>query len=205
MLNQYLSIFRSAVLAGLAISLGGIVYLKTNSDLTGAIMFSFGLLTVVHYRLMLYTGKAGFFKMKPKNSDTTSLDELFVPVLIGNAVGCLIAGAMCWISLSDVMSNAQALVEKRLDAGFLVNFILAIPCGFIMTTAVEFGKNEKFLPLLFGVPLFIVCGFRHSIADAFYYCASGLFSMELFLNWIFIVLGNFVGCNIYRVVMHKLI
>ena len=147
MLNQYLSIFRSAVLAGLAISLGGIVYLKTNSDLTGAIMFSFGLLTVVHYRLMLYTGKAGF----------------------------------------------------------LINFILAIPCGFIMTTAVEFGKNEKFLPLLFGVPLFIVCGFRHSIADAFYYCASGLFSMELFWNWIFIVLGNFVGCNIYRVVMYKLI
>lgn len=201
-MKNFFSFLRSAILAGIAISLGGMVYLKTNSDLTGAIMFSFGLLTVVHYGLHLYTGKAGFFTMK-KIYLSTTLDELFFPVLIGNAIGCLIMGMLCWESCPDIVTNAQALVGKRLDAGLLVNFLMAIPCGFIMTTAVQFGREKQFLPLLFGVPLFIVCGFRHSIADAFYYCAAGLWSLDLLWAWLVIVAGNFVGCNVYRVVMYK--
>ena len=209
-MKHLLFILRSAILAGIAISLGGMVYLKTNSDLTGAVMFSFGLLTVVHYGLHLYTGKAGFFERLCKHYVTgsgvptsTSFVDLMLPILIGNAIGCLVMGMLCWESCPDIVTNAQALVGKRLDAGLLVNFLMAIPCGFIMTTAVEFGRNKQFLPLLFGVPLFIVCGFRHSIADAFYYCAAELWSLELLWTWLIIVAGNFVGCNMYRVVMFK--
>ena len=210
-MKRFFDIFRSAVLAGIAISLGGMVYLKTGSELSGAIMFSFGLLTVVHYGMHLYTGKAGFFAglftpktlFKSGNVDikaTTSLADLLLPVLIGNAVGCLICGMLCWQSAPDIVTNAQTLVGGRLNSGLLNNFLMAIPCGFIMTTAVTFGRDGKYLPLLFGVPLFIVCGFRHSIADAFYYSAAGLWSYDLLLTWLVIVAGNFVGCNLYRVV-----
>jgi formate/nitrite transporter FocA (FNT family) len=210
-MKRFFDIFRSAVLAGIAISLGGMVYLKTGSELSGAIMFSFGLLTVVHYGMHLYTGKAGFFAglfapktlFKSGNVDikaTTSLADLLLPVLIGNAVGCLICGMLCWQSAPDIVTNAQALVNGRLTSGLLNNFLLAIPCGFIMTTAVTFGRDGKYLPLLFGVPLFIVCGFRHSIADAFYYSAASLWSYDLLWTWLVIVAGNFVGCNLYRVV-----
>ena len=210
-MKRFFDIFRSAVLAGIAISLGGMVYLKTGSELSGAIMFSFGLLTVVHYGMHLYTGKAGFFAglfapktlFKSSNVDikaTTSLADLLLPVLIGNAVGCLICSMLCWQSAPDIVTNAQALVGGRLTSGLLNNFLLAIPCGFIMTTAVTFGRDGKYLPLLFGVPLFIVCGFRHSIADAFHYSASGLWSYDLLWTWLVIVAGNFVGCNLYRIV-----
>ena len=186
--------FRKAILAGLAIGLGGYVFL-TLGGIAGAVLFSFGLLTVVHYSLALYTGKAGYF------DSWKSVGVLFAVILTGNVIGCFLTSLVAWPPLcgSDaVQLAAQSIVEKRLASGHLANFVMAIPCGFIMTTAVEFGRKDKFLPLLLGVPLFIMCGFRHSIADAFYYLSACVFSFELLIIWILIVIGNFIGCNLYR-------
>jgi formate/nitrite transporter FocA (FNT family) len=75
-----------------------------------------------------------------------------------------------------------------------------------MTTAVEFARKGKMLPLVLGVPVFILCGFAHSIADAFYFLVS---PAEQVLNgsvlavYLSEVLGNFVGCNLYRWVIAK--
>ena len=55
-----IEIFKSSILAGMFISLGCIVNLTVGGYL-GAILFSFGLLSVVHYKLKLYTGTIGFF------------------------------------------------------------------------------------------------------------------------------------------------
>ena len=49
-----IEIFKSSILAGMFISLGCIVNLTVGGYL-GAILFSFGLLSVVHYKLKLYT------------------------------------------------------------------------------------------------------------------------------------------------------
>jgi formate/nitrite transporter FocA (FNT family) len=57
------------------------------------------------------------------------------------------------------------------------------------------------LPLVFGVPVFILCGFAHSIADAFYFLLSPtdqLLQTEVLVVYLSEVLGNFVGCNLYR-------
>jgi formate/nitrite transporter FocA (FNT family) len=75
-----------------------------------------------------------------------------------------------------------------------------------MTTAVKFARQGQWLPLLFGVPLFIICGFPHSIADAFYYLAvPGAFlaanAGKVLLVYVMIVLGNFVGCNLTRFIL----
>ena len=70
-----------------------------------------------------------------------------------------------------------------------------------MTTAVEFARKGKMLPLLLGVPVFILCGFAHSIADAFYFLVSPTEQMlqtEVLVVYVSEVLGNFVGCNLYR-------
>ena len=70
-----------------------------------------------------------------------------------------------------------------------------------MTTAVEFARKGKMLPLLLGVPVFILCGFVHSIADAFYFLISPsaqLLQADVLIVYVFEVLGNFVGCNLYR-------
>lgn len=87
--------------------------------------------------------------------------------------------------------------------GPLKGFVLAIGCGFIMTTAVTFARQGKNLPLFFGVPLFIMCGFPHCVADAFYYCCASADYITsnigaIIAFYLSIVAGNFVGCNLYR-------
>ena len=52
-------IIKSSILAGICIGIAGFGYLAEKS-IIGAVLFAFGLLTVVHYKLKLYTGTAGF-------------------------------------------------------------------------------------------------------------------------------------------------
>ena len=184
--------FPLAILAGLCIAIGGTVNLRVGG-VAGAVLFAFGLTTVVYYGLKLYTGTAGFIR---RHGDWGML----AIVLLGNIVGCLLSALMIRYAQPDCVEKAGAILAGRLDKGAWACFLLAIGCGFIMTTAVTFGRDGKYLPLLFGVPLFIICGFRHSIADAFYYSAAGLWSYDLLWTWLVIVAGNFVGCNLYRVV-----
>ena len=189
---KFFSILKSAILAGCAIGLGGYVYL-TVGGLAGAVLFSFGLLTVCYYQLHLFTGKSGFYTKG-------NILYLFSAVLFGNAIGCYLVSL---VASPAVVEASAALVAGRLASGNLTNFLMAIPCGFIMTTAVtavkpDSNNHRNYLPILYGVPLFIMCGFRHSIADAFYYLASGTYSVELLITWLWIVLGNYIGCNFYR-------
>lgn len=188
-------LFRSSLLAGICIGIAGFGYLAEKS-IIGAVTFSFGLLTVVHYGLKLYTGTAGFIQKG-------QLGELFF-ILFGNLIGCLLVGLMVRCSPMPLQDVAQKILEGRLSMGPLKGGILAIGCGFIMTTAVTFARKEKNLPLLFGVPLFILCGFPHCVADAFYYMcvpveyiAANWFDVIIF--YLAIVLGNFIGCNLYRI------
>lgn len=194
-------IFKSSILAGICIAMGGTVFMKVG-DLWGAILFSFGLLTVVHYGLKLYTGTAGFFKP----SEPVEWVELIF-IIVGNAIGCILFSVLVHQALPDLVPISQAIVEKRLSTGRLNCFLLAICCGFIMTTAVQFGRKNHFLPLLFGVPLFIMCGFTHSIADAFYFINSATaetpITGHLMSLWFGEILGNFVGCNLYRMMYIK--
>lgn len=194
-------IFRSSILAGICISMGGTVFMKVGG-LWGAILFSFGLLTVVHYSLKLYTGTAGFFKA----SDPYGWTEL-VTIIFGNVIGCFLFAILVHSALPDLVPISQSIVEKRIAAGRFNCFLLAICCGFIMTTAVQFGRKNHFLPLLFGVPLFIMCGFTHSIADAFYFLNSVTLETpvtgHLTSLWAGEIFGNFIGCNLYRMLQLK--
>lgn len=188
-------LFRSSLLAGICIGIAGFGYLAEKS-IIGAVTFSFGLLTVVHYGLKLYTGTAGFIQKG-------QLGELFF-ILFGNLMGCLLVGLMVRCSPMPLQDVAQKILEGRLSMGPLKGGTLAIGCGFIMTTAVTFARKEKNLPLLFGVPLFILCGFPHCVADAFYYmCVPVEYIaanwLDVIIFYLAIVLGNFIGCNLYRI------
>ena len=199
-------LLRSSIFAGIAIGTAGFGFLasgvqaETYGPLIGAVLFCFGLLTVVGYRLKLYTGTAGFIK---KNEVGT----LFL-ILLGNIIGCLCAALLARVSPMAIQESAQKILELRLRTGALKCGLLGIGCGFIMTTAVQFARQKSFMPLLFGVPLFIVCGFTHCVADAFYYlCVPLAFWKANFLAiiavYVCIVLGNLIGCNLYRIVLSK--
>lgn len=191
-----LQILKSSILAGFCIGIAGFGYLAEKS-IVGAVLFAFGLLTVVHYKLKLYTGTAGFIK---KNE----VGNLFF-ILFGNLIGCLIVALIARCSPMPLQETAQKVLEGRLACGPLKGGVLAIGCGFIMTTAVTFARKDKNLPLLFGVPLFIMCGFPHCVADAFYYMTVPFEFIQnnivdVLIFYVSIVAGNFVGCNLFRAI-----
>ena len=63
-----------------------------------------------------------------------------------------------------------------------------------MYTAVEIFKEKKTpLGIIFCIPVFILCGFEHSIADMFYFGASGIFTAKILTFELAAVLGNTVG------------
>ena len=191
------NLIHSAIMAGICIGIAGFGYLAVGG-IVGAVTFAFGLLAVVHYRLKLYTGTAGFF----------AKGELLqlCTILAMNIVGGLRVALMARMSPMPLQEAAQHILAGRLNAGIVQSGVLAIGCGFIMTTAVKWGREGKFLPLLFGVPLFIICGFPHCIADAFYYLCVPLDYLtanagQVLLLYAAIVLGNFIGCNLYRLLL----
>ena len=201
-----IKLLRSSIFAGIAIGTAGFGFLasgvqtETYGPLVGAVLFCFGLLTVIGYRLRLYTGTAGFIN---KNEVGT----LFM-ILLGNIIGCFFSSLLARVSPMDIQGAAQKILELRLRTGALRCGLLGIGCGVMMTTAVRFAREKNFLPLLFAVPLFIVCGFTHCVADAFYYCCVPLSFWKLHLWEILgvygcIVLGNLIGCNLYRIVLAK--
>ena len=194
-------LLRSSIFAGIAIGTAGFGFLAsgvqsdTYGSLAGAVLFSFGLLTVVGYKLKLYTGTAGFIM---KNE----IGNLFL-ILLGNIAGCLLMALLSRVSPMDIQAAAQNILEARLRTG-------ALRCGLlgIMTTAVQFARQKQYLPLLFGVPLFIMCGFTHCVADAFYYlCVPLAFwkahALQILAVYACIVIGNLIGCNLYRIVLAK--
>lgn len=197
-------LIRSSILAGIAIGCGGFGFLASGIQseayglLFGAVLFCFGLMTVVSYKLALYTGTAGFIKKNEVG--------MLLTVLGGNIVGCIIMGLMSRMSPMDLQTAAANVLKVRLDLGPVRCGLLGIPCGFMMTTAVTFARKQQYLPLLLAVPLFIVCGFTHCIADAFTYsCVPFAFlkanALHVLVVYVSIVLGNFVGCNLYRIVI----
>lgn len=188
---------RSAFMSGVFVGIAGFGYLATR-DIVGSVLFAFALLGVVHYKLKLYTGSAGF--VVPRELGQLAL------ILVGNILGCLAVALLARASAMPLTDAAENFLSARLALGPLRGGLLAIGCGFIMTTAVTFARKGSFFPLLFGVPLFIVCGFPHCVADAFYYLAAPLAFWQanlgsILLFYLAIVLGNFVGCNFYRWVM----
>ena len=199
-MKNVIEIVKSAILAGICIGIAGYGYLMSK-DIIGIVLFTFGLLAVVNYGFKLYTGTVGFCGSK------RGLAVKEIPlVLIGNIIGTFIIALLSYTSAKDLQSVAQGILESRLDNGILRSGLLSIGCGFIMTTAVNFAKyDKKWLPLLFGVPIFIVCGFPHCIADAFYYLAVPIdfwknHIYEILGLYITIVIGNAVGCNLVRII-----
>lgn len=184
---------RQSIFAGILIGLGAFGYLALGG-IPGAVIFAFGLISVVLSATPLYTGRAGF---------TNDIGAL-VRIWLFNVLGCIFIGLMVHAVGGDSAERAVEVVAGRLAQGPLKSFIRAIGCGMIIDIAVWLYREKKsILPVIFGVPLFIVCGFYHSIADVVYMVGAWQWDNDLLLYYPAIVLGNYVGCNVRRVVLPK--
>ena len=88
------------------------------------------------------------------------------------------------------MSVIPAAMEKVASWEFSLPFFLkAFLCGTIMYIAVKMYREKTPLGILFGIPLFIFCGFQHCIANVVTLGVVKTMDWSLLLA----VLGNFVG------------
>ena len=194
--------FCKSVIAGMFIALGCMANLKVGGHL-GAFLFSFGLLSVVLYSAPLYTGRAGFC--------STAEDLKYLPlVLLGNVVGTTILSGCAHGCFPEMVEAAKKIVQARMDSPLYAGFFASVLCGFVMTAIVQFTRKQpdgveprNFLILILGIPLFILSGYWHSIADAFYYGVSGKFDISMLWLYPMTVVGNYLGCNAYNLFVHR--
>ena len=186
---------RKSFFAGILIGLGACGYLALGG-LPGAIIFALGLIGVVLSGSLLYTGRAGVMKL----SETGSL----VMIWLFNILACILLGLLMMSLGGEPVERAQTAVAGRLAQGPWRSFLRAVGCGLIIDIAVWMYRTTKnILPVLFGVPLFIVCGFYHSIADVVYLVAAWKWSPDILWYYPVIVLGNYAGCNVRRLILPK--
>jgi len=186
-------------LSGMLITLGAYAFLNVGGAI-GALLFAFGIICIVKLQIPLYTGVAG--------TDMKFADKL--EVLAQNIAGSLIATfllALCYTQKIP-FENAEGIMATKLATPLYISFIKAIMCGMIVDVSVYLSKQtNSTIPLIFGIPLFILCGFNHSIADVTYIIlgADGNMNNPLRLTWYYAlcVIGNYVGCNIRQICLNR--
>ena len=191
----------SSLFAGLLIGIAGLVFLHVGGldegrgfgELGGAVLFAFGLMSVSVSKALLFTGKAGYLPYKE------SLQ--LIPMVLLNAVGCFIMASIAYYTLNEnALATLDAVMAAREASSWRI-VITSVGTGVIVTMALQGVRRGTYFPLLYGVPVFIMCGLPHSIADAFYYSVAilqGDFESWMILTWRWSVIGNYIGCNIPR-------
>ena len=181
-----MNVFMKSIFAGVMIGIACLVNLHVDTNWVGAILFSVGLIVISLRGFKLFTGAVGY---ADSYKDISYLTVCF----FGNVVG-LIAVALA----SDV--TAGTIVVNKLQAPLYLSLFKGIWCGFLMFMSVDIYKDKKsIIGILFCVPAFILAGFEHSIADAFYIILSKEFTEESMKFLLTVITGNVLGAQIGRI------
>lgn len=194
-MKKYWQDFVLAVLAGLCIGIGGVIFLSLESRVLGAFLFTVGLFSICVNGFNLFTGKVGYALANPP-----AYLLFLADIWLGNLAGAWLVAALLRLTRigAGLTERAAALCDTKLADGALSVFILAIFCNVLMYIAVDGFKNNqhelgKYLGLFFGVVVFILCGFEHCVANMFYFSMAGVWDLHT-LCWLLIMTaGNAVG------------
>lgn len=186
--------FLLGILAGLSISIGCVAFLSSGNKIVGALFFVIGLFMILNFNFNLFTGKVCYtLDNKP------SYLLILLITWIGNFVGTLLTALLIkGTRLTSLVTASQTLVETKLNDNLLSIFLLAIMCNILIYLAVYGYKNfdniiAKALALIFGVSVFVLCGFEHCVADMFYFFLAGAWNWKMIGYLMIITLGNCVG------------
>lgn len=184
------------VQAGILISIGGAVYLTCyGEDLAdrtvGAVFFSVALLCICKMGYLLYTGKIGYMVERHDG-------EAFAVLLwglFGNIVSTALMGAVIRAAIPNAGDTSAVICAVKLAQSPLQTLVCGALCGVLMYLAVSIYRNSGGGEgIVFCVPAFILAGFEHSIADAFYFAAAGMTFEPRAWGYLAVTLiGNTVG------------
>ena len=179
-MKKTMNLVNKSIAAAVLIGLGNYALLKLGTPI-GPVIFALGLLGVCYMGLNLFTGKCGFLfqdKIKP-------LDLLLI--LLVNLIAGYLVGLAFSITDPEVYTNAVNKVATW-DISWAF-FIKSVLCGIIMYIAVFMYKKGTPLGIIYGIPLFIFCGFQHCIANIITLGVARTFSISILIC----ILGNFLG------------
>ena len=210
-MKKYLLCFAKGILAGLAIGLGGFLYVlmtfALHDDLAelgkilGSILFSVGLFMVCTFSLMLYTGKIGVIY----EGKQTKEFYINLPImLVGNAIGAFGLGYICFFIFrnTDVFTYAVNAASSRLVFNnvfdYLTTALKAFLCGLCVYLAVKSFALDRLRPigitlLVFFVFVFVYSGFQHCIANMFYFGMANAINWYALINLLLVILFNSLG------------
>lgn len=189
--------FFAGILAGMTVGIGGIVFMSCDNKYVGAVLFSVALLCVCYLSMYLYTGKIGFLAEK---FSWGAVRDLAVG-LVGNYIGATLTGIIIRYARADygISEKAKNACLAKLEYNFLQAFILGAFCGIMMYLAVKIYREKNSVwGIFFCIPVFILCGFEHSVADMFYFALGDVMSFGSgYIKFILtVVLGNTIGAMI---------
>ncbi len=215
---QHIKTLLKGVLAGIAISFGGFLCIKTNAiasnTILGSFLFSFGLILICNFDFNLYTGKICYlFENKDKSLIKRIADLLLM--LLGNLIGTLFFSTILRLVMIDNDINTLVMDTLKNSVNLKINYTwyqmigLSFFCGMLVYIAVEgFKKIDnkfgKYVVLVLAIGGFIVSGFEHSIANMFYYFLSGNYSLIAFCSLLLCVIGNSIG-GLFIPLLNKII
>ena len=183
----------NGLLAGIMISIGGSVFLAClgESRIAAAFFFTIALLCICIKGYSLYTGKIGFI---PEKHDREAFS-----ILLWGLLGNVIATALCGLAVRYAIPNLEAVAVTacagKLTQAWWQTLIRGTFCGILMYIAVSIYRDKQTVSgILFCVPVFILSGFEHSIANMFYFAVSGdFFTVRGVIYLALVVLGNSLG------------
>lgn len=193
---QIIKTFIKAIVAGAFIGVGGTVFLLAESKLVGSLLFCVGLFGILTMNFNLFTGKVCYLF---DNKLSYVLD--LIVIWIGNLVGTIsIALLESFTRLYPALnSKAIEVCKTKLADEPLSLFILGILCNILIYLAVDGYKNNehelgKYLSIIFGVSIFVFCGFEHCVADMYYISIANAWTYAHAIQTVVIVtIGNIVG------------
>lgn len=182
-------IIKKSIAASFLISLGALGILKIENPYVAAFLFAFGLLTICTLNFNLFTGKCGYYL-----TGDISCKNLFI-ILITNLISGYLFGLIYSVGYPDIQAAALTKVQSwGNNASFLLQSFL---CGTIMYFAVEIKKSyNSYLGIIYGIPLFILCGMQHSIANVIYMGVARTFNPAIILC---------IGCNFAGSLLARLV
>ena len=179
---EWIRSFVKSILAGIMISVGCVVNLSCDNKYIGAILFCIGLITILLFNFNLYTGKVCYI---PNNKPSYILQILLI--LFGNILGCIIMGVLFPITPLSICTT-------KLSYDLQTVLIKSIMCGLLIYIAVDsYKKYKTLLPTLFCIPIFILSGYIHVIADTFYFVSAQAFNTNTIIYILVAAIGNAFG------------
>ncbi|MGP1439895.1 MAG: formate/nitrite transporter family protein [Treponema sp.] len=187
---------KNAILSGIMIAFGCSVYLSCvdkGLGWLGAFLFSAGLFTICEYSFNLYTGKVGYIAFRFKDLKYLRLVLL---ILFFNLLTTFILGILISQNFEAVRTVALNVYSAKFQMPLWKLFLSGVLCGILMYLAVDTWKRGAKIGCFIYVPLFILCGFDHSIANSFYNGAAlseHTFTLQNLVIVLIVILGNAVG------------